>query len=85
VSFRYCRSYAGRVQAVIFDWAGTTVDFGCCAPAGIPVITTATTSRVDRIDPASVLDRLIVMSDLLGLLFRRYRPAPSGSVGHGAR
>lgn len=30
--FRYTRSYAGPVQAVIFDWAGTTVDFGCFAP-----------------------------------------------------
>lgn len=24
-----------RVKAVIFDWAGTTVDFGCCAPAAV--------------------------------------------------
>jgi phosphonoacetaldehyde hydrolase len=23
------------VKAVIFDWAGTTVDFGCCAPAAV--------------------------------------------------
>ena len=21
-----------RFDAVIFDWAGTTVDYGCCAP-----------------------------------------------------
>ena len=27
--------YRGRIQAVIFDWAGTTVDYGCCAPAGV--------------------------------------------------
>lgn len=26
--------YTGRVQLVVFDWAGTTIDFGCCAPAG---------------------------------------------------
>jgi phosphonoacetaldehyde hydrolase len=31
--FRYSRSYQGPVQAVIFDWAGTTVDHGCLAPA----------------------------------------------------
>lgn len=22
----------GKIEAVIFDWAGTTVDFGCFAP-----------------------------------------------------
>ena len=30
--FLFRRSYAGPLQAAIFDWAGTTVDFGCCAP-----------------------------------------------------
>ncbi|MBM3290345.1 MAG: phosphonoacetaldehyde hydrolase [Candidatus Hydrogenedentes bacterium] len=24
-----------RVRAAIFDWAGTTVDYGCCAPAAV--------------------------------------------------
>jgi len=33
MKFRYSRTYQGPLQAVIFDWAGTTVDFGCCAPA----------------------------------------------------
>ncbi len=28
------RHYRGRLQAAIFDWAGTTVDYGCLAPAG---------------------------------------------------
>jgi len=28
-------SYKGRLKAVIFDWAGTTVDFGCFAPTGV--------------------------------------------------
>lgn len=28
-------AYTGPVKAVIFDWAGTTVDFGCCAPAAV--------------------------------------------------
>ena len=28
-------SQSGPVRAVIFDWAGTTVDFGCCAPAAV--------------------------------------------------
>jgi phosphonoacetaldehyde hydrolase len=31
--FTYRRSYRGPVQAVILDWAGTTMDFGCIAPA----------------------------------------------------
>jgi phosphonoacetaldehyde hydrolase len=26
---------SGRLKAVIFDWAGTTVDFGCFAPTGV--------------------------------------------------
>lgn len=29
----YERSYRGRLQAVLLDWAGTTMDFGCMAPA----------------------------------------------------
>jgi phosphonoacetaldehyde hydrolase len=29
------RTYCGPVQAVIFDWAGTTVDYGSRAPAGV--------------------------------------------------
>lgn len=35
MSFQYCRTYTGPIQAVIFDWAGTTVDHGSCAPAGV--------------------------------------------------
>ena len=31
--FGYARSYRGPVQAVLLDWAGTTMDFGCIAPA----------------------------------------------------
>lgn len=30
--FYFRRSYRGPLQAVIFDWAGTTVDFGCFSP-----------------------------------------------------
>lgn len=33
--FRTTRRYHGPVQAVIFDWAGTLVDFGSVAPAGV--------------------------------------------------
>jgi len=33
------RPYLGPVKAVIFDWAGTTVDYGCFAPV-IPFIKT---------------------------------------------
>lgn len=29
----YTRRYTGPLKAVILDWAGTTVDFGCLAPA----------------------------------------------------
>ena len=32
MSFSYRRRYAGPIRAAIFDWAGTTVDFGCQAP-----------------------------------------------------
>ena len=28
MSYRYQRRYTGPLQAVIFDWAGTVVDFG---------------------------------------------------------
>ncbi|MGQ0676099.1 MAG: phosphonoacetaldehyde hydrolase [Rhodospirillales bacterium] len=31
--FSYQRSYRGPIKAVILDWAGTTMDFGCIAPA----------------------------------------------------
>src|SRR4051812_33141093 len=33
--FRYERRYHGRLQAVILDWAGTTMDYGCRAPAAV--------------------------------------------------
>ncbi|MFO0745767.1 MAG: phosphonoacetaldehyde hydrolase [Myxococcota bacterium] len=32
VLFRNRREYVGGIRAVIFDWAGTTMDFGCMAP-----------------------------------------------------
>ena len=35
VDFVFRRAYRGPVKAVIFDWAGTTVDYGCCAPAQV--------------------------------------------------
>lgn len=31
--FRFQRRYHGPLKAVILDWAGTTMDFGCLAPA----------------------------------------------------
>ena len=31
--FGYARTYRGPIQAVILDWAGCTIDFGCMAPA----------------------------------------------------
>lgn len=32
-NYRYHRRYQGKLQAVILDWAGTTMDYGCLAPA----------------------------------------------------
>ena len=31
--FTYSRTYRGPIRCVILDWAGTTMDFGCMAPA----------------------------------------------------
>ena len=33
MSFCYRRTYRGPIEAVLLDWAGTTMDFGCMAPA----------------------------------------------------
>jgi len=33
MNFSYKRSYCGPIEAVLLDWAGTTMDFGCMAPA----------------------------------------------------
>ena len=33
MNFVYHRIYKGPVRLVIFDWAGTTMDYGCYAPA----------------------------------------------------
>jgi len=33
MDFIFQRSYRGPLQAVILDWAGTTMDYGCFAPA----------------------------------------------------
>jgi phosphonoacetaldehyde hydrolase len=33
VAFTYQRRYRGKIQAVLLDWAGTTMDYGCMAPA----------------------------------------------------
>lgn len=33
MTFTYQRRYRGTIQAVLLDWAGTTMDFGCMAPA----------------------------------------------------
>lgn len=32
MNYTYTRNYTGQVQLVVFDWAGTMVDFGCQAP-----------------------------------------------------
>ena len=33
MNFSYKRAYCGPIEAVLLDWAGTTLDFGCMAPA----------------------------------------------------
>lgn len=33
MDFVFTRRYRGSIQAVILDWAGTTLDYGCYAPA----------------------------------------------------
>jgi phosphonoacetaldehyde hydrolase len=33
MAFMYQRRYRGKIQAVLLDWAGTTMDYGCMAPA----------------------------------------------------
>jgi len=33
MDFVYHRNYRGKLKAVILDWAGTTMDYGCYAPA----------------------------------------------------
>ncbi len=35
MDFIFRRTYRGPVKAVVFDWAGTTVDYGCMAPAAV--------------------------------------------------
>ena len=34
MEFYFKRSYRGPIKLVIFDWAGTMIDYGSCAPAG---------------------------------------------------
>jgi phosphonoacetaldehyde hydrolase len=33
MEFVYRRSYRSPVELVVLDWAGTTMDYGCYAPA----------------------------------------------------
>ncbi|HLY25926.1 MAG TPA: phosphonoacetaldehyde hydrolase [Aggregatilineales bacterium] len=33
--YRFRRTYSGPLQGVILDWSGTTVDYGCIAPAKV--------------------------------------------------
>ena len=33
MEFIYQRSYRGPLKAILLDWAGTTMDYGCYAPA----------------------------------------------------
>lgn len=33
MDFVFRRTYRGPLRAAILDWAGTTLDYGCCAPA----------------------------------------------------
>ncbi len=33
MTFHYRRTYRGPLRAILLDWAGTTMDYGCMAPA----------------------------------------------------
>ncbi len=33
MTFRYSRHYTGQLQGIVLDWSGTTIDYGCFAPA----------------------------------------------------
>ena len=33
MDFYFKRAYHGPLKAIILDWAGTTLDYGCYAPA----------------------------------------------------
>ena len=33
LEYTYQRTYRGPLKAIILDWAGTTMDYGCYAPA----------------------------------------------------
>ena len=33
MNFSYRRNYRGTIETMLLDWAGTTMDFGCMAPA----------------------------------------------------
>lgn len=35
MDFYFRRIYRGPLQLAVFDWAGTTIDFGCLAPAAV--------------------------------------------------
>ena len=35
MDFTFRRQYRGRLKGIILDWAGTAVDHGCMAPAGV--------------------------------------------------
>ncbi len=35
MDFVFRRSYRGRLRAIVLDWAGTTVDWGCMAPTEV--------------------------------------------------
>ena len=35
MDFLFRRVYRGPLKMVVLDWAGTTIDFGCFAPAGV--------------------------------------------------
>ena len=35
MDYVFKRSYCGAIKLAIFDWAGTVIDYGCCAPAAV--------------------------------------------------
>ena len=71
MTYTYARRYRGPLKAVILDWAGTTLDYGCYAPA---VVFTEVFKR-------RVFDILGDIESIASVGLYDQGPIPSGTVG----
>src|SRR5271156_4784083 len=79
---------AGRIEAVIFDWAGTTVDHGCMAPVaafrevfrrrGITVSTAAARGPMG-IHKRTHIERLCALPEVIAAWGTRFGRAPDAA------